>query len=400
MHERKATSFGRAGLLSLAIALMVLAPRAAADLQQEQQQQQQGEQQQLDRILGDEVTDSPLETHQRHKAQHGPPTGHLPASRKNVRLVSKLRLGNPEIPGRISDVSGFRGFAYLGQFADECPGGVHVVDIRRPSRPKRVGFIPAPPGTYVSEGVQVLRLSTRFFKGDLLVHNNEICGPGGLGGVSLWDVTNPLNPKPLAQNVGDAEGGLSDMTVNQIHSAFAWDAGDRAYVVLVDDEELLDVDILDITDPRNPVMIAETGLPHWLDAQTPLANGSTTFFHDVVVKKIKGQWRMLLSYWDAGWIILDVDDPGNPVFLADSDYPDPDSLTGLRPAEGNAHQAEWSHNNRFIIGTDEDFSPERFRKFEITTGANQGEYTGGILGFTVPLSTKFPGGVMAGPTIW
>jgi hypothetical protein len=51
--------------------------------------------------------------------------------------------------------------------------------------------------------------------------------------------------------------------------------------------------------------------------------------------------------------------------LSDTDYPsvDPEVPSGggisLSP-EGNAHQAEFTSDNRFVIGTDEDFDPYRF----------------------------------------
>ena len=47
--------------------------------------------------------------------------------------------------------------------------------------------------------------------------------------------------------------------------------------------------------------------------------------------------------------------------------------------EGNAHQAEFTRNNRWIIGTDEDFSPFRLLNdsFSITSGPNAGSYSGG-----------------------
>ena len=69
---------------------------------------------------------------------------------------------------------------------------------------------------------------------------------------------------------------------------------------------------------------------------------------------------MLLSYWDGGWVLLDVTDPANPVYLGDTDYPEFDQLfPTVTPPEGNAHQAEFTADNRFIIGTDEDFAPFR-----------------------------------------
>jgi hypothetical protein len=73
---------------------------------------------------------------------------------------------------------------------------------------------------------------------------------------------------------------------------------------------------------------------------------------------------MLLSYWDGGWVLLNVNDPANPVFLGDTDYAsvDPEVLAAFDLSiipEGNAHQAEFTIDNRFIIGTDEDFGPYR-----------------------------------------
>jgi hypothetical protein len=84
----------------------------------------------------------------------------------------------------------------------------------------------------------------------------------------------------------------------------------------------------------------------------------------MVVKQINGDWIMLLSYWDGGWVLLNVNDPANPVFIGDTDYGsvDPEVLAAFGLSiipEGNAHQAEFTIDNRFIIGTDEDFDPYR-----------------------------------------
>jgi hypothetical protein len=306
----------------------------------------------------DGAVDSARDVHGRH--QHGGDEGHLPASSENVELVGKLELTDE--PSTIADVGVFGNFAYLAALANAActDRGVYVVDVADPVSPEQVSFIPTTEGSYVGEGVQVITVDTQAFRGDLLVHNNEICGEEGKGGVSLWDVTDPHTPQPLALHVGD---DTDDDVVNQIHSAFAWETGTRAFVVLVDDEEATDVDILEITDPRKPVLLVETGLEDWPDAQNEQAMGIGTFpasfFHDVQVKRFGGHWVMLLSYWDAGWVLLNVDDPANPTFIADTDYLDPDPLTGFSPPEGNAHQAEFDSDFEFIIGTDEDFSPYR-----------------------------------------
>ena len=277
--------------------------------------------------------------------QHGPLTGHLPPTRQNVDLVAKLRL--TELEDGIADVGYFKGFAYLNAWAPNCPngGGVHVVDVRNPANPTKVGFIPARQGEYPGEGVHVMEVHTPHFDGDLLLHNNEACNsaePSTLG-MSMWDVTEPGNPVKLGQ-FGDEDPPPSLFSVgtyHSIHSVQGFTQGSKAYAVMIDNEEgvlapFKDVDIVDITDPAAPEIVAEVGLEDWPDAQAPLANGDTVFFHDVQFKRIGGHDFLALSYWDAGQILLNVDDPSNPVFVGDSDYLSPDPLTGSRSQRATA----------------------------------------------------------------
>ena len=265
-------------------------------------------------------------------------------------------------------------YAYLANWgATDCAGpetggrtspdaGVYVIDISDLANPVEVGFIPMHQDTRPGEGMQVIHIDTPSFTGDVLAVNEEACGKNFKAGFSLWDVTDPLKPKKLAANFGDrtidgvrAKGG----DANQTHSVFIWDAGDHAYLVLQDENESMDVDIFDITDPKHPELIAELDLNDFGVNQADLGLNES-FLHDMVVKQVNGRWIMLLSYWDGGWVLLDVTDPANPVFIDDTDYPAADQLfPSISPPEGNAHQAEFTADNRFIIGTDEDFSPYR-----------------------------------------
>lgn len=401
-----------------------------AAAQTQQLQEQLLEQQLLEQrrhVVNDGIADTPLEVDGLHhgsgptdggRHQHGGVGGHLPGSSANVKLIGQVTIEGVT-PGQIADVGALGDFAYLGKFDDgtceetianggEYVGGAYVVDISDPRHPEEVGFIPTANGSFTGEGVQALPIKTKHFRGDILVLNNEICGISGepgepgaqIGGFSLFDITNPLAPVTLVQGAGDTDPGGSLSAANQIHSAFAWQQGKNAYVVIVDDEELTDVDIFDITDPRNPVQIAETGLPDWPAAQEPLALGETTFFHDVVVKKVRGDWLMLLSYWDAGYIILNVNDPSHPIFVGDTDFTDPDPETGLSPPEGNGHQAEFDRKSRVFISTDEDFSPERLLDPGFITGI--GDYPGGIFGFGKALSgpSGLPDATVNGPVVF
>lgn len=353
-------------------------------------------------VVGDDVADTAVEIDSIHDSQqHGGADGHLPGSSENVELVGQLTVSGI-VPGRISDVGTLGNYAYLGAFNAPCgEGGVYVVDISDPTAPTEVGFIPTGLGSFVGEGVQAIHLDTESFEGDILVINNEICALSGsqIGGFSIYDVTNPLAPVALVEGAGDTSPGGAFSTANQIHSAFAWQQGKNAYVVIVDDEELEDVDIFDITNPSAPVQIAEVGLADWPGAQDAQSEGignfAASFLHDVVVKKVSGKWLMLLSYWDAGYIVLNVNNPAAPVFVNDTTFTDPDPLTGVSPPEGNAHQAEWSHNNKFILAADEDFSPFRLIA-EITSGPFTGNSFTATQGSDVPQVT--PATPLAGPT--
>jgi hypothetical protein len=278
--------------------------------------------------------------------------------------------------------------AYLANWGEpDCAGpetggqtspdaGAYVVDISDLEDPTLIGFIPSHQDTRPGEGMQVIELTTEHFDGDVLVMNNEACGKNAKGGVSLWDVTDPTKPKRLSEHFGDRSPGSTD--ANEIHSIFAWDAGDRAYVVMTDNEEFPDVDILDITNPHRPRLIAEYDLNEF-DVDQPELGLTDSFLHDMVVKQIGDRWIMLLSYWDGGYVMLDVTDPADAVFLGDTEFApiDPELLESFGVAltpEGNAHQVELTIDNRFFIGTDEDFAPYRTDDFQITSGAYAGTY--------------------------
>jgi len=312
---------------------------------------------------GTDAEDGGHDTH-----QHGDGTGHLPATSENVNVVSKLRLDNV-VPEKIADVGVHKGYAYLAAWGSvTCDdNGVHVVDIRDAANPKEVKFIRSKPGSYPGEGIQTLNITTPKFKGDVLLSNNEKCNEHtGYGGVNLYDVTRPTRALTLFEGAGDTNdaNGVKRKSANSIHSVFAWDAGSKAYAVIVDNVETTDVDILDITDPRSPKQIADIDLAERFPQilQSAPDNLNEVFNHDVVVKKIDGRQVMMVSYWDGGYVALDVNDPANPEYIGDTDFtnPDPELLeqTGkVERPEGNAHQSEFTLDNLYVLASDEDFSP-------------------------------------------
>ena len=307
--------------------------------------------------------------------QHGSDDRHLPPTRKHVEVVSKLEplSQGPVGEAQIADVAVYNGFAYLqsGWNCEAGKGGFYVIDIRNPAAPVEVNFTPALPSNYHGEGAQVITMTTPSFSGDVLAVNNESC-PGATqgGGFDLYDVSNPANPVPLVQGFGDfgPEGSLTgpDTKANENHSIYIWDAGDKAYAAIVDNEELHDVDIFDITNPRAPQPVREYDLFDTApEAFSDDANVGTAFLHDMVVKNVGGSFKMLASYWDAGYIQLNADDPANLVYEGDSDFGGSDPLTGFNPPEGNAHYSEYSFDNRFFLTGEEDFAPFRVEFVDI-----------------------------------
>ena len=333
--------------------------------------------------------------------QHGGIDGHLPASQSgSIELISKTRINQDE-EGRVADVGVLGNYAYLAAWgAPRCQkGGVYVFDINDPANPKQINFIRTANDSYSGEGIQAISLSTSAFTGDVLAFNNESClnqagktSKHAIGGFTLVDVTNPKTHKFLVEGFGDHDTAtLSDEAdAHEIHSVFIWedDQGtatnddDKAYAVTVDNEEDVDVDIYDITDPRNPSMViefeADARFPQIV--QPDLGSGSS-FLHDMVVKNIGGSWVMLLSNWDGGYVAVNVDDPADPTYIGDTDFntPDPElfeSTGAALPPEGNGHQAEFSLNSNYIVAADEDFGP--FAPFISIAGGPSMPFSAGV----------------------
>ncbi len=357
------------------------------------------------------------DTRARDAHQHGDTAGHLPAEDSgNIDVLSKLKLKNVE-PEKVADVGVLGNYAYLAAWGVvTCKyNGVHVVDIADLENPKEVAFIGAKEGSYPGEGIQALPISTPHFTGDILVSNNEKCNnKAGFGGMNIYNVTNPKRPVPLAEGVGDfTVNGQGKKAANEIHSVFAWDAGDKAYAVMVDNEEGKDVDIVDITDPKKAFVTAEYDLDETFPQikQAAPSNLVEIFLHDMVVKNIGGRQVMLLSYWDAGYVKIDVTDVHKPEYLADSDYAllDPEAAeSGLSVVpEGNGHQAEFTADDEYIVAADEDFDAYKVvtrndtdgTSLTVSSGSNTRPLAEGesISGPSVFFGRGCNGDAMAGP---
>src|ERR687897_876880 len=265
-----------------------------------------------------------------HHEQHGPSTGHLAGSVDQVELVGKLKLTSQV--GDISDVSAMpttsdgTWYAYLGNWGgfdarNQTPacnsGGVHIVDISNPASPVKVGFLNAGGTGYQTEGIQALHIDTNEYTGDILVVSNEWClarsnpklNPGGF---TIYDIDDPTNPQILVDDFGDFDE--FGTRANESHSVIAWDAGDGdAYAAAIDNEEVEDVDLVEITDPSDPTIVGD-------------------FDYAACDQVIQAELEECLE------------------------------------PEGNAHQGEWNSDGSVFIGTDEDFDAFRTTPLTRVTG--------------------------------
>ena len=95
---------------------------------------------------------------------------------------------------------------------------------------------------------------------------------------------------------------------------------------MTDNFEFEDIDIMEITDPANPTLVAEVDANDYDVAREGVVshgNFQGSFLHDMVVKKIGRTWTLLVSYWDGGWVKFNVVNPSSPEYMIDSDYPLP-----------------------------------------------------------------------------
>ena len=310
-----------------------------------------------------------------------PNDGHVPPNvNYGFEVVGRDTLGGIA-DGLYTDVWSHNGYAYVGTFQE--PGctvaGVFVVDIEQAianhangvDEGATIAEIRSAPNTRIND-VKVHTVGDK----DVLITTQEPCGrdiPGwasadanakgngpafqiGQGGISLYDVTDPTKPKALKKNFLEFEG---------VHNTFAWDWDGKSYLIgTADTFDFFDTFFVDISKPQSPKLLKITGALDWIPQgvnldQLETGTSGGIFNHDVWVNLIDGVPTAVVSYWDLGFVTLDVSDPANPVFLDDSTYPDPEPIVG-QPYEGNAHAAVFGSNGDYIFGGDEDFSPASF----------------------------------------
>jgi hypothetical protein len=297
------------------------------------------------------------------------------AQMRNMEVVGQADLGGR---GFNADVWFHDGFAYVGhwgftdwasgsktRFCPEPPNnGVAVVDASDPANPVMVSRLENPNGTS-AEDVVVFEARFGPLAGhDIAAAGIQVCGGSRLDpsfprGLMLWDVTDPVNPVELGLvDTGCCTRGLHEFEVEHradLGKTFAYASVPASeYSESTSPSGFRDLQgkgdfrLIDITDPTNPVEVSDWGVIH--DAGGPLNPGQgcdpdPIFGHSA---EPSGDGKLaFISYWDSGFVALDVTDPANPALRGHTVYqPDED---------GDGHSSMFDDDRQLLFSADEDF---------------------------------------------
>jgi hypothetical protein len=288
-------------------------------------------------------------------------------------------VGHNDLGGRgfNADVWVHKGYAYVGMwgFGDWaagskdrfCPSGtnssVAVIDARNPAHPIYVARLENPPHTS-AEDVVVYTARYGPLKGhDIAAAGIQWCGDSRYDtnadhGLMLWDVTNPATPVQIGYlNTECCTRGVHEFEVehrSDIRRTYAYATVPTSrYPDTTTPSGYRDADgegdfrLIDITDPAHPVQVADWGIQ---DIGGPFYAGQgcdadANYGHGA--EPSEDGKLVFVSYWDSGFIALDVTDPTQPVFKGRTVYP--------TNADGDAHSASYDDARKLLFTADEDF---------------------------------------------
>ena len=248
---------------------------------------------------------------------------------------------NPASGGQFKDV---KVQGNIGYFASDNGGGVHIVNLANPATPSLISQVTSSNGGYnnihnifVADGflyeadsqtnvVKVIDVRTpaspsfvrdittttnaSSFIHDITVLNNRLYTSGFDGKTDIYDVTSIDTTAPTL--LGTVDTSVTNGTNN--HSN--WVSEDGNLLAIAREINDGDVTLWDVSDPNNPVLKSTIN-------QSTL--GISAFSpHNPILYKDAVNTFLYVSWYEAGVVILNVDDPVNPVLVGTFDtFPGP-----------------------------------------------------------------------------
>jgi hypothetical protein len=299
---------------------------------------------------------------------------HQVGAARNMELV-----GHSDIGGRgyNADVWVHEGHAYVGSwgFSDWneggeqrfCPNeGVAVIDTSDPTNPDWQGTtLESPTGTSAEDVVVFTAAHGPMAGRDIAVVGIQVCGGSRYDtaifrGLQVFDVTDPADPTEIGMlDTGCCTRGLHELEVQHREDL------DRTFVYASvpssespdslspsgrqDEAGRGDFRLIDVTNPGAPVEVSNWGVLHDPVQGLPapgLGCDPDPIYGHSAEPSADGKLAFV-SYWDSGFIALDLTNPATPVFKGRTVYP--------QNADGDAHSSNFDEARGLLFAADEDF---------------------------------------------
>jgi hypothetical protein len=196
-----------------------------------------------------------------------------------------------------------KGIAYIGHMA--APHGTTIVDVRDPKNPTRLAELQMLAGTH-SHKVRVAN--------GIMVVNHEAAGEppnGWRGGFGVHDVSNPAKPREIARWETAGTGmHRYDFDGRYLYGSPTFEG----YLGNI-------VGIFDLKDPTRPEEVGRWWMPgQWTaGGETPSWKGTAHRCHH----PLRMGNRLYTSYWQGGFVILDIEDMSKPKHISGFDWSPP-----------------------------------------------------------------------------
>lgn len=301
--------------------------------------------------------------------------GSKAGSARNMVVVGKNDLG---LRGFNADVWAHEGYAYVGQWGFQdwtngsktrfCPSGdragVAVLDARNPANPTVVSRLLNPAGTSAEDVVVYTAPYGPLAGRDIAAVGIQTCGGSRYDesfrrGIQLFDVTSPATPV----EIGFLDSGCCTRGVHELEFAHRADLG-RTFVYASvptseyddalspsgrrDQQGRGDFRLVDVTNPAAPVEVSNWGVLRNLGAAPTPGQGCDAdgVYGHSAMPSHDGKLAFL-SYWDSGFIALDVTNPADPVYKGRTVYE--------ADEDGDAHSSMYDMERKLLFTADEDF---------------------------------------------